>query len=122
MPVSPQIQRNMSAIKHAIYKSMRGSHPLMGRSAHIPVVEPVPVSRQEVDPTGTDYTHFQVSMKHKTPFPGFHPLPQRVRNKVCLWMGKSWLYTLGQQEEVPGLWDAQLQTSFCPRAHPGMGK
>lgn len=61
-------------------------------------------------------------MRHKTPFPGFHPLPQRVRKKVCIWMGKSWLYTPGQQEEVTGLWDAQLQTSFCPRAHPGMGK
>lgn len=105
-----------------IYKSMRGSHSLMGRSAQIPAVEPALMSHQEVDPTGTDHIPLPASMRHKTLFPGFHPVPQRVKNKLCIWIKKSCLYTLGQQEEVPGLWDAQLQKSFCPKAHPGMGK
>lgn len=90
---------------------------LMGRSVHIPAVEPVLMSHQEVDPTGTDHIHFPASMRHKTPFPGFHPLPQRVKNKVCIWMRKSWLYTLGQQEEVPELWDAQLSRHPCAPEH-----
>lgn len=122
LPRSHGIYQPLNVQLSHIYKSMRGSCPLMGRSAHIPVVEAVLMSHQEVDPTATGHIHFPASIRHKTPFPGSHPLPQRVKNKVCIWIGKSWLYTAGQQEEVPGLWNAQLQTSFCPRAHPGMGK